>query len=375
MGNIYYLSSAEIIIFLSNMDFNLVDIRYFLKESIPKRFKEQSPLVFEDFVKYLFEVDDFKILPKESSPPLPGLIKAEKADGLHLIYPVHKNNDQVIDLETIQKAAKVMEELQGENFWVITNSTFSEDSKRLADKSGIDLWDWDALYEALSTLFYDGKDPDEVISETPGLTLPAEIEPYLKMKVKWEATEGIGSEWYNLGITISNPTDRNIYLHLDLPALIDTRKNQIMADQWGKGEFVAGMLYGGASIRTNALFNATKLGERPAGGRIVLTCHERQEKPVTYHLNASLRGQACFVVTYCYTTQSPEYAILTNFRDEVLMKYFLGRQFVALYYFFSSRLVARAAENSALDLLVRKSGQAIIPFLVKKVNAKNRFTN
>ena len=260
-----------------------------------------------------------------------------------------------------------MEAMEGEHFWVITNSSFSEESKVLADESGIELWDWEALYEALGTLFYDGNDPVEAIEAQSGITVPAEIEPYLKLKVQWQATEGIGTQWYNLGITISNPTDRNIYMHLDLPALIDSKRNQIMADKWGKGEFVAGMLYSGASIRTNALFSAAKLGERPSGGRIVLTCHERRDMPVTYHLNARLRGQACYVVTYCYTTKSHEYLVMTAFRDEVLAKTFFGRQFISLYYYCSSRLVKQAADVVWLDRLLRKSGQFFIPPVVRRI--------
>ncbi len=374
MGIIYYLSSAEIIIFLSNMDFKEVDIRYFLKESIPFHFKALNPLVFKDFISYLFQEDGFKILPAQASPAYAEIITAEKRGKVHLIYPVHKNNDQPVDSEIIEKAGEVMDELEAQYFWVITNVGFTEEGRSLADETGIELWDWDALYTALSALFYEGKDPMEEIKAQPGPIIPEEIEPYLRMKVKWEATEGVGTEWYNLGITLSNPTERNIYLHLDLPALIDPRKNQIMADHWGKGEFIAGMLYGGASIRTNALFSAVRLGERPSGGRIVLTCHERQEPPVTYHLNARLKGQACFVVTYCYSTYSPEYEVMTRYRDHVLAKTFTGRQFISLYYFFSSRIVAGAAKISWLDKLVRKLGGVIIPFLVSRVQSKHSIT-
>ena len=85
MGIIYYLSSAEIIIFLSNMDFKDVDIRYFLKESIPFRFKEQSPLVFSDLIKYLFEVDGFRFFQKKATGEALEVISAEKAGKRHLI--------------------------------------------------------------------------------------------------------------------------------------------------------------------------------------------------------------------------------------------------------------------------------------------------
>lgn len=369
MGIICYLLSAEIIIFLTKMDFNQVDIQQFLRESMPLHFREQSPLVFEAFVRYMFEVDGFTILPLDPIPEMAGMIMAEKDLEIHLIHPVHSRTEKDIPLSTLEKVSGLVEDTDSTHGWVITNSTFSSESKSFAESAGLDLWEWDDLYKAVGDLFFEGRDPEEAMAPEESLTVPQEIEPYLRLKAKWEATEGVSTKWYNLSLVISNPTDRNIYLHLDLPALIDTKQNQTMADQWGKGEFVAGMLYGGASIRTNALFATGKLGERPPGGRIVLTCHERSERPVTYHLNARLQGQACFVVTYCYTTQSPEYAFLTRFRDEQLSVNLLGRLFIRFYYAVSSRIVGHAPAYPWLDRIVRKMGTAMVPLAIRMIRA------
>ena len=197
-----------------------------------------------------------------------------------------------------------------------------------------------------------------------------EVDSELKLKVKWQATEGIGPEWFNMGITISNPTDRNIYIHLELPALIDNKRNQVMADQWIDGDFVAGMIYGGATIKTNALYSVAKLGDRPPGGRVVLTCHEREQVPVTYHLHARLQGQACFVVTYCYTHQSPEYRAMIHYRDEILSKYLIGRGLIRVYYFMSPYLVRLASHNKHIDGLVRKVTAYVLPYFINKLHLR-----
>ncbi len=369
MGTICYLLSAEIIIFLTNMDFNQIDIQQFLRESAPLHFREQSPLVFEGFIRYMFEVDGFTLLPMDPSPEMAGMILAEKEHETHLIHPVHSRTEHPIPLSILERVGSLMEETDCAHGWVITNASFSTESKSYAETTGLELWEWDELYRAMGDLFFDGKDLLESSEPKDSVTIPQEVEPYLRLKAKWEATEGVSTKWYNLSLVISNPTDRNIYLHLDLPALIDTKHNQTMADQWGKGEFVAGMLYGGASIRTNALFATGKLGERPPGGRIVLTCHERSERPVTYHLNARLQGQACFVVTYCYTTQSPEYEFLTRYRDQYLSKSILGRFLIAFYYRISSKIVDRAPVYPWLDQLVRKAGKAIVPLTIRIIRA------
>ena len=197
-----------------------------------------------------------------------------------------------------------------------------------------------------------------------------ERESALKLKVKWQATEGIGPEWFNLGITISNPTERNMYIHLELPALIDQKRNQVMADQWIDGDFVSGMIYGGATIKTNALYSVAKLGDRPPGGRVVLTCHEREQIPLTYHLHARLQGQACFIVTYCYTDQSPEYTAMIAYRDEVLSMTLAGRALIQLYYFISPHLVKWASHNRSVDAFVHKITAFLLPLFIHRIIPK-----
>jgi hypothetical protein len=168
-------------------------------------------------------------------------------------------------------------------------------------------------------------------------------------------------------LKVTNPSDRNIYLHLELPALIDGKKNQVMADQWAEGEFDAGMIYAGATIKTNALFSVAKIGDRPSGGRVVLTCHERQEIPLTYHLAARLKGEACYFVTYCYTRESEEYRDMIKFRDEVLSQTWYGRRMVKWYYQVSPGLVASAANQQWLDTLIRRLTTIAI-WLFRKTN-------
>ena len=137
-----------------------------------------------------------------------------------------------------------------------------------------------------------------------------------------------------------------------------------MADQWVDGEFVSGLIYAGASVRTNALFSAEKLGERPPGGRVILTCHERLEVPATYHLQARLQGEACYVVTYCYSIHSVEYKRMTLFRDQVLKESIWGRLFVKFYYMVSPTLIWLAARNYYTDCALRKSVAVLVRTLI-----------
>jgi hypothetical protein len=171
--------------------------------------------------------------------------------------------------------------------------------------------------------------------------------------------EGLERDWYNLQLQITNPTTRNMYVHLELPAFIDLKTNQVFADQWGRDDFVAGMIYAGASVKTNAQFRTAKLGDRPPGGTIALTYHERRETPVTFHISTRVKGEACYLITYCYTRESAEYAGMVSFRDEKLRASQLGQWSIDVYYRFSPWLITWSDRNRLLRFMVR--------FLVKKL--------
>ena len=348
------------------MDFHQKDIRQFLLEAIPDRFNHLSPGEFADFVSFLFEVDGFEIVARHPSQlPVPILI-AKKEEMIHAIFPVRVAQGLEVNAEILEQVNQVADLHEADQAWVIATSEIEPDIKKLAEKEGIELWDWDTLYAALCQLFFEGKSHEEYFEKNISLTLPEEKPPILKLKAKWQAAEGISAEWYNLGLTITNPTDENIYIHLQLPALIDHKRHQIMADQWVDGEFVSGLIYAGASIKTNALFSVAKAGDRPPGGRIMLTCHERTETPATYHLQARIQGEACYIVTYCYTRQSREYDQMISYRDNVLAQSFAGRMLIRLYYGISPALVQLAMANKWVDRNLRVFTRWIVTTLIKE---------
>lgn len=370
MGNIYYLSSAEIIIFLTNMDFHQQDIRQFLLEWIPLKFSQLSPLEFADFIRYLFEVDGYDLLPADPSGEFSDVVLVQKDETQLAILPVQIAKDGAVPDDLFDRALKARTFFEADQAWVITTGTLDADTRQQAEEEDIETWDWDALYEALCQLFFEGQSHLEFLEKHPLQNVTTDRTTELRLKVKWQAVEGVGTEWFNLGLTITNPSERNVYLHMELPALIDLNRNQVMAEEWVQGEFVAGLIYAGASVRTNALFSAARLGDRPPGGRIMLTCHERLDVPVTYHLQARLQGQACFVVTYCYSTQSPEYSVMTAFRDQVLSNHLAGRIFIRMYYALSPVLVSWASRNPSVDKILRRTASGIMPRLMRYAQSR-----
>ena len=261
------------------MEFNQATIRRFLIDAIPSRFQYLSPDEFNSFIAYVFETDGYKVEELAKKAESGYYLIARKEDQSLIIKSLRYPQEHKVNVDEIQMADAARIFHQTDQAWIITTSSFTDVAKKEAEKLDVELWDWEAFYQALTQLFFEGKSHFEYV-DVAALTHHNvdNINPEIKLKVNWQPEEGVSVEWYNLGIVVSNNSDRNVYLHLDLPALIDKNKNQIMADQWAENEFVAGLIYSGASIRTNALFKASRLGDSPPGGRIMLTCHEEFQK-------------------------------------------------------------------------------------------------
>ena len=345
------------------MTFPPPDPRRFLLESIPDRFTQLTPEDFGNFIRYLFELDGYAVQPSVTSKDLGNHVLAKKDDSSLVIIPILGKNEEPLDPETIRKAIRARELYKADQAWVITNGSFSPEARSFADHSDIELWDWNTLYEGICQLFFEGKSHLEYTPAPLWKAENADEVSDLKLKVKWVPQEGVGTEWYNLEIRISNPTERNVYVHLELPVLIDLKQNQIACDQWGSEEFVSGLIYGGATIKTNGMFKAGKVGERPLGGKVIVTYHERDETLKTYHLSAKLKGEACYFVTDCYGRGSEEYEAMIYFRDHSLAKSRGGRLVISCYYSLSPLIVKMAFRFKIFDRLIRYFMRSFLPHL------------
>ncbi len=352
------------------MEFQHPDIRRFLIDSIPSRFYHLTPSEFESFMSHLFRLDGYEVESVSRKGDLAATLMARKENSEMVIRLLRFPPDYPAGVDEIQKTIAARTFCEADQAWIITTSFFSPDAIREAENADVEYWDWDALYQVLCDTFFEGQSHLQYADTSLEKINQVRPDPELKLKVKWKAEEGIEAEWYNLDLTISNPTKNNIYIHLDLPAVIDSKRNQITADRWADNEFIAGMLYEGASVRTNALFKASRMGERPPGGRVMLTCHERTDPPSTYHLSAKLKGEACYIVTYCYTRKSPEYHRMIRFRDHYLANHFAGRIFIRFYYVTAPLMIKLAQKNKIIDRYLRAMAKSIIQRILKIIPAK-----
>jgi hypothetical protein len=221
---------------------------------------------------------------------------------------------------------------------VVTTGDFKPETVRAARRQGVEAWDWTKLEAAIGELFFAGAaipSPDAPVFGDA----EADRDPELRLNVKWEARPGVTTDVYNLEVAVTNLSSRHRYLHLELPVIVDAGGRQIAAGEWAEGEFTSGTVYAGATVHTNALFPVGRAGDKPPGGRVMLSCHERLDVPVTYHLSGRLKGEACFAVTYCFGRDSDAYRAMIRFRDERLRATVAGRGVISMYYAASPPLI------------------------------------
>ena len=77
-----------------------------------------------------------------------------------------------------------------------------------------------------------------------------------------------------------------------------------------------------------------------------------------YHwieIKGPIKKEGCFIATACYGDyDNPEVMVLRKFRDEKLLQYFIGRQFVTFYYWVSPLLAILISKSALLKKIVRQ---------------------
>jgi len=325
------------------------DVQTFIATHAAKRFQLTGPLEFEWVVRELFLRDGYTCTPADEDDGASGYFMAEKDGSLMVVMPVLAVPGHEPDTGILDRAVQLRDIHEADYVSIVTNGDFKPSTMKRARRMGLEAWDWTKLEPAIRELFFEGADIplEDVTNRIPDAS--DDQDPELRLAAKWEPRPGVGQEWYNLEVSVTNLSDRHRYLHLELPVLVDIRGRQIAAGEWDEEEFTAGTIYSGATVVSNALFPVTRVGDKPPAGRVMLSCHERLETPVTYHLAARLKGDACFAVTYCFSRESEEYWLMTQFRDERLLTNLAGRAFTRIYYGISPDLIHWVACHPRLE--------------------------
>lgn len=78
------------------------------------------------------------------------------------------------------------------------------------------------------------------------------------------------------------------------------------------------------------------------------------------------KKSSCYIATMAYGDyEHPQVIVLRKFRDYVLIKYFIGKLFVKLYYFISPKIVLVLKNNNTINRIIRKILDKLIEYIIK----------
>jgi len=83
-------------------------------------------------------------------------------------------------------------------------------------------------------------------------------------------------------------------------------------------------------------------------------------------LNRDANDRRCYIASHLYGIDDPRTDLLRNFRDSCLLKYFLGRAFISIYYLASPSLVSMSRRIMLLDVMLR----GMVDFTVRKIQRR-----
>ena len=78
-------------------------------------------------------------------------------------------------------------------------------------------------------------------------------------------------------------------------------------------------------------------------------------------------SSGCYIATMVFKDYNhPKVMVLRNFRDDFLLNYFVGREFVKFYYKYSPSLVKLLKDKRSINNIIKKSLNMIIKLIDKK---------
>jgi hypothetical protein len=127
---------------------------------------------------------------------------------------------------------------------------------------------------------------------------------------------------------------------LDLPLVLTRQKRQVAAVDWLPDYFTDGLIINGATVEIVCYVAKDQVGDIKNGDRVILRIFlPGSERPMLLEQTVGEGKSGCFIVTFCFGTDSYEYRKMITFRDQVLLLHPLGKQLVILYYGLSPRIV------------------------------------
>jgi len=357
------------------MDFSRVDILPILRSSMPCRFADMPPRDFELFVAQFFKDSGFVVeqIKHQADYGIDVIVaKDRKRTAIQVKRYAEANRVGVSD---INQAVGGRSFYSCDNVVFITTSDFTNAARTLAQKTGVELWNWTDFQKRVSGVYLNGKSYQEFF----GTAVPGNqaMEPITAQIISAHTAVMRGNYagvLFNVGL--SNRTAKNLDAQILGATYITTDNNQYSNRAFFEGYFMAGVIYAQCTVETCLIFDAAHLKRVQPDDKIILNLlvNDREHslalrvgkpKPPT-----GQKRSACFVATAAFgSTVAPQVVTLRQWRDSYIRKTALGRLFIAFYYFVSPALAKWIANNPRLQRAARMVISPIIWIAARSLRA------
>lgn len=352
------------------MDFSKVNIPEILKYSMPERFQDMSPTDFEDFIAQLFKELGYSVEQTSYSGDFGADLLITKSRVKTVVQVKRYASSNKVGVKDINQVIGAKDYYDCKNALIVTTSDYTAPGKKLLNKSNVENWNWNKLQNEISKAYLNNKDIYEYYptenSHQKSMNLSFSV-----TKVEYEQPMNKIGNCTLLFATIKN-NGSNVHVSLDLPIYISKNNKQIEAAFWYESYFSSGTIYASSKVELAFMFRSDQLKKVITGDRIIFSLYGDNMEKETFDTKISLDSfNSCYITTMCYGKDSNEYLELTYFRDNFLVNYKWGRDFINFYYKNSGVLIV-TLQNLLLAKAISKAIIKVTTFFIAKFNSTLR---
>jgi hypothetical protein len=346
------------------MNYDEIDIRAFLRASVPRRFQDLSPYDFEAFMAWLFRQDGYEVEETSYSGDFGADLLLSKKGKKTVVQVKRYAPGTQVGVGDVNQVIGASTYYSADDALMITTSDFTGSAIALAKSAEVVLWNWQRLLRYFSAVLLDGESIETNLEEDLAeITTPAP-DDWFTLNLAEIISEGFtyeGHDAIEVRCTLENTSEQNLTLHLDLPVVISRKSHrQVAAVGWKDHYFFHGMVVSEATVEVGCYFLTDQIGEIRPGDRLLMRVHVTGQPPLLLDEVLKEPKRSCYIITYCYGRESLEYTRMISFRDNTLMHSSIGIHLVRIYYRLSPSLVAAASKSRFVSFVLRLVTRQVI---------------
>jgi len=357
----------------ATMNFKEVNIDNYLYSGILVRFQDTDPSEFEDFIAYLLQKIGYEKVHTSYSADF-GADLIVKKDGIKIAVQVKRYFElHKVGISDIKQVIGAQQYYRCGQSLMITTSSYTAPAKELARSANVILWDWDRLQQAISDVFLDGQRHQDYFKAYPADISKIDTDLFKLEVMNIDTPTSSPATRSSISMRLTNQTEEHKKITCELPTLLTDGDLQYTALQFGEESFSTGIVYGNATVEIIVEFSQRQLSDYHRKDRILLPIHLLQSQEIlVLEKKLGQVKQECFLVSFYFGRDSREYEQMILFRDDILMRSYLGRAMVHAYYFGGSRLVSILEEKPSVIQVLKPIVRAIISMAGMTVGKKSR---